>query len=69
MDRLAGAQLLNFWYSCRMPLSEILNGSGASVGLGTAEGAGVSVTLRRLVCVGTGAIAVRVACTMASTCS
>src|SRR5918994_3151977 len=69
IERLAGAQLLNCWYSWRMPLNEALAGMGVGTRLAVGEGNAVSVSTARGVPVGVGAMAVSVAFTMASTCS
>ena len=47
MDRLAGPQLLNFWYSWRMPVSR--NWSGMGVGEGVMVGVTVGVAAGPLV--------------------
>src|SRR5689334_17941787 len=69
MERLAGAQLLNCWYSWRIPLNEMLAGMGVGTRLAVGEGNAVSVSTGRGVAVGVGAMAVKVALTIASTCS
>ena len=40
MERLAGPQLLNFWYSWTMPLRSTRSGIGVNVSLGVSEGRG-----------------------------
>src|SRR3989337_1701175 len=43
MERLAGPQLLNFWYSWRMPVSKAWAGRGVGVVVAVGEGRGVCV--------------------------
>src|SRR3990170_6457862 len=67
MDRVAGPQLLNFWYSCRTPLSWTLAGMvvGVMVGVGVRVGVAVGPAVGVEVTVGVGEA--MVARTMAAT--
>src|SRR3972149_7020375 len=67
IDKVAGPQLLNFWYSCRTPLSWTLAGMVVGVIVGVGVRVGVAVGPAVGVAVTVGVAEAMVARTMAAT--